>query len=381
VACGTAHADEPVVVIDLRPGDPQALASSRAELRAALGAVQGLTVRDDAGLDAGLGGGGADGDRGEVTARLAEARAAFGDLDCARASAAADRAIDTLAARQASGLDDGGSLRSAWAIVLVCADQDGDRRRAQRASDRLRGLGLATGTDAGIAPAIWDRYPEIDASTDRDIVAVTVDTDPDGAAVWIDHVAIGRAPVTIHLPAGEHVVAAGLGAHRLATRVTLAHKPVTAQLQLVDRSGPHAAVATLVEKWRDGSLSPTAEGLAQVMAAIEVRFAVILAGTSRMQLWALAPGSRKARKIDDASAADTMAIGAMIVDRVTAWDHNAPDPDQPLLVETRADRDRRRGPPEKWWVYAAIVGAVVVGTAILYFQDSAENRQQIVIRF
>src|SRR5688500_7648891 len=145
-----APGDEDLVVIDLRPGDPAALRGSRAELVTALGGIAGIAVRADAGLDAALAGEASDQDALDVRAALDEAREAFGALDCARATTAADRAIDLLAGRQAVGLDDGSALRGAWAYVLLCADRDGDTARAQRAAQRLRALGVVQASDAGL---------------------------------------------------------------------------------------------------------------------------------------------------------------------------------------------------------------------------------------
>ncbi|MCB9573746.1 MAG: hypothetical protein H6709_16830, partial [Kofleriaceae bacterium] len=64
-----AHA-EPVIVVDLRAGDPEALRPSRAALIDALGGVQGVRVRDDAGLDGALAGEAADLDAASVRAAL-----------------------------------------------------------------------------------------------------------------------------------------------------------------------------------------------------------------------------------------------------------------------------------------------------------------------
>ena len=380
VLAGPARADEPVIVIDLRPGDADGLAASRDELFAELGRISGITVRRADGLDRALAGEASDTDAAEVRAALDEARAAFGELDCKRAAPAADRAIDLLAGRQAAGLDDGLALRGAWAYVLLCADQAGDRSRAQTAADRLRDLGVTSGDQAGISDATWARFPEIDASTDRGLVSLTITTEPAGAAVWIDHREVGVSPVTVHVAAGPHLVAAADGFRRGATRVELAGKDATAAIPLVDRTGPYSAVAGVVKGWRDGALTPTAEALGTVMQSLEVRFALLLVGKSTMQVWALGPRDDKPRKIDDVGRADPMAAVAMITDRVAAWDGNAPDPDLELLVESPEDR-RGKGTPNRWWVYAAIVGAVAVGTTILYLQDAADDYQRIEIRF
>ncbi len=364
-------------MIDLRPGAD--LVESRTAFYDELGNISGLApVRDAEGA---LAGEASDADAPALRAALDAARAAYGNLDCKTAAAQADAAIDLAAARQAAGLDDGTAARSAWAYVLLCADTDGDLRRAQLAAHQLRGLGVTSADDAGISAAVWARYPEIDASTDRDIVALTVETTA-GAAVWIDHASVGTAPVTVYVPAGEHLVAAADGPRRAAIRVTIAGKPVSSTLTLIDQTGEYSAVSAVVKGWRDGALTPTAEALGTVMTTMKVRFALILAGKATVQVWGRGPRDDLPRKIDDAPVDDVMAIGSMITDRVSAWDGRAPDPDQPLLVETPEERAARdHGTPNRWWVYAAIIGAVVVGTTVLYLQDSADDHQMIVLSF
>jgi hypothetical protein len=375
-----AHADEPVILVDLRPGADEALRASRAALRAELASLGGLVLRDEPGLDEALAGDAQGGDDAAQRAALEEARAAFGDLDCGRALAAADRAVLLGAARQAAGHADRLALRGAWAYVLLCSDRAGDRGRAQAAADQLRALGLDSGDAAGIPAAVWDRFPEIDASTDRDIVPLTV-AEPAGAAVWIDHARVGTAPVTVHVAAGEHVVAVADGTRRGDGRIRAEARPLTVTVDLAEGAGAFAAAAAVVAGWRSGRTQPTAEALGTLMRRLEVRFALLLAGRDTVQVWVLGPGDARPRKLDDASRRDPMAIGAIVVDRAAAWDGRAPDPDRPLLRESPDDRGRRRGTPDRWWVYAAIVGAVAAGTAILYFQDAAEDHQRIEIRF
>lgn len=158
-------------------------------------------------------------------------------------------------------------------------------------------------------------------------------------------------------------------------------KAVTAKLDLVDQAGTHSAIAGVVAAWRDGAAAASAEQLGAVMDTLDVRFALVLAGTDTIQVWAKGPGDRVARKLDDGVDDDVMGIAAMISDRVAAWDGRAPDPDLPLLYETDRERTGRRADPVRWWVYASIVGAVLVGSGILYLQDTADDHQTITISF
>jgi hypothetical protein len=74
---------------------------------------------------------------------------------------------------------------------------------------------------------------------------------------------------------------------------------------------------------------------------------------------------------------------ALVVDRVHTWDDHAPDPDRPLLTESpeeRANRDPRKI-PTKWWVYAAILGAVATAVTIVYVHDSASDTQHLELHY
>ncbi len=373
-----------MIVVDLRPGDSAARRNLRRQLIVELRGIQGLTLAQvpelPGGLDGALAGEASDRDVPAVTAALDEARAGFGALGCARTVAAADRAIDLLAARQAPALDDGAAKGRSWALNLLCADQAGERGRAQAAADHLRVLGVVVASDAGLTDATWARFPEMDAQTDRDVVALTVESEA-GVAVWVDHVRVGVAPVTLYVAAGEHVVAAGASTRRGAVRVRADRAAVTATVPLADQTGEHSAIAGVVAAWRAGAVPASATELGALMDRVGVRVALVLAGTDTVQVWAKGPGERAARKLDDGSRVDLMAIAAMVSDRVASWDGRAPDPDRPLLYETHGEREGRRNDPVRWWVYASIVGAVLVGSGILYLQDTADDHQKITITF
>jgi hypothetical protein len=377
-----AHADdEPIIIVDLRPGDPASLATSRATLQDELGAIQGITILRGADLDGALSGAAVDLDAARVTTALAEARTAFGALDCKKASAAADRAIEDLAARQAAGLDDGPALRSAYAYVVLCADRDGDLDTALRAAGRLRALGVTSGDDVGISAATWAKLPEVDV-TGAEIVALTIDADQPGATVWVDHAPAGAAPVTVYLSAGEHVIAAGKSGARAATRLSVAGVKKSVSLSLLDQKGTWSEVAGLIHAWRDKVSSPTNAGLTSVMAAAKVRFAIVLAGARTAEVWGKPARDPIAKKLDTASADSAMELGAIIVDRVAAWDGRAPDGE--LLRETAEERaalygGQRGETKAKWYVYASIAGAVLIGGLVIYSNEAATDRQRITI--
>jgi hypothetical protein len=73
---------------------------------------------------------------------------------------------------------------------------------------------------------------------------------------------------------------------------------------------------------------------------------------------------------------------------VQTWRDRAPDPDQPLLVETPAERRARgiarkgeREEPTPWWVYATIAGALLGGALVIYAHDTAEDTQRVELKF
>lgn len=373
--------DEPIIVVDLRPGDPVDLAGSRASLQDELAKLHGITVKRSPDLDGALSGAAVDQDATRVTAALADARTAFGALDCAKASAAADRAIDDLSARQAAGLDDRQALRAAYAYLVLCADRAGDIDTAVRAASRLRALGVTSGDDVGISAATWSRLPEIDV-TGAEIVAVTVEADRPDATVWVDHVAAGTAPVTVYLPAGEHVIAAGKGSSRGATRIPVKGLKQTVSLALTDQRGTWSEVAGLIHAWRDKVSPPTNAGLTAVMAAAKVRFAIVLAGSRTAEVWGKAPKDPVAKKLDSGAVDSPLELAAIVTDRVAAWDGRAPDGE--LLTETPEERAAlyggdRKQPKAKWYVYASIAGAVLIGGLVIYSNDAATDKQRITI--
>jgi hypothetical protein len=363
--------DEPVAIVDLRPPAAAGRDASRAKLAADLGRLMSLRVAGGDGLEAALAGDGG-GDADLARAAVEDARAGYGALDCAKARPAAEKATLLFAARRAAGKDDGTGPRAAWAYVLLCADGAGDRPAAAFAAGQLRALGAADGTATGISQATWDRYPAIDAQLGGYLVELTVTAEA-GAEVWVDQVRIGPSPATIVVGAGDHVVAAAAGERRGALRVTVTG-PMQLTVPLADQEGAWGAVAETVRGWRGSP--PPGSGLAALMRRIHVRFAFVLGGGERVEVWVLGPGDDAARTIDTVTIDDPAALGAIVHDHVAAWDGRAPDPDRPLLVEDRTGKDGavRRN---HWWVYASLIGAVVVGGAIVYAHDSAHDHQLI----
>jgi hypothetical protein len=71
----------------------------------------------------------------------------------------------------------------------------------------------------------------------------------------------------------------------------------------------------------------------------------------------------------------------VVADRIHAWNDHAPDPDQPLLLDSggarRSARTDEGDRPTKWWVYAAIAGAAAVGGVILLVNEIGTDRQRV----
>lgn len=376
-----AHADEPIVVIDLRsPAAPDRDASRRA-FADALDTVGGVATRRAEGLDAALAGDDA-GDGARAQAQLAAARAAYGALDCAHARPAAEDAALTFAARQAAGLADDAGARAAWAYVLLCADASADRDAAAQAAARLRTLGATSGESIGIPAATWDHYPDIDAHVGRDLVELTVRSpDNAGADVWVDLHRIGPAPAVAVVPAGDHLVAVGRAApdaHRAAQRVT-ATKATAIDVALVDQATPWDDVAAKVQGWR--ATPPTALEIAALLDQLHARVALVLVGGGAVATWVKGPRDAGARQVGDGTLDAPRPIGALVTARIAAWDGGA-EPDAPY-VRTPRTGDGDDAPPRRdhWWVYASLVGAVALGAAAVYAHDSARDHQRIELTF
>ncbi len=370
-----APGGEPLAIIEARPASADRDATRRRFI-AALATVNGVAVVADD-REAALTGVATDADDALATAALAEARDGFGALECGRARPAAEDAVRLLAARQAAAIDETVRMRAAWTYVLLCADRDGDGAMARAAADRLRAIGAA----AAVPPDIWARFPDIDAATDRDIVELTVSA-PVGAAVTIDDVAVGVAPLTRFVAAGKHLVAVATGASRGAVIATVHGKPLTIEVAALDRIAAWRDVAAQVAAWQ-GAAPPTEVEVSELMTRIGVRFAVVLGERGAASLWVRRPQQRTARLVVDGDLGDPLAIGAGVMARVEAWTGAGPDPDQPLLTEDdelvrEVSRPRE---PTRWWVYAVIGGALAAGAATIYALDAGDDRQIIDLTF
>jgi hypothetical protein len=315
-----------------------------------------------------------------LAAAIAAAERAFGALACGDVVPAARQAIAIAAARQAAGRPVP-ELPRAWAYLLLCADREGRIDAAQAAAGQLRALGGSPDVPA----AVWAKYPAIDAIADRELVALDIDTDVAGAAIWIDFQRAGAAPLHVELPAGEHVIAAAAGSRRGSAAGTAVQSQKAVHIPLEDAAGPWADVARRVAGW-GGKLPPPAE-LAWVLARVRARIALVRHGDT-IEAWGQVGRSEAPHLLggDDgiAPAGEVGRVLGVIADRIRAWNDHAPDPDRPLLVEDPGSRTGRKDEPDKptkWWVYAAIGGALAVGATIILVHDSASDRQRVELHY
>jgi hypothetical protein len=369
---------ERVAIFDLGPADD---GHARQKLGALVVAAGMERVSDD-GLDDALAGISRDTDEATIAVEMSQAKQAFGELDCAAATTAARQAIGELAARQAAGLPVP-ELPRAWAYVLLCADRANDTGAALIAASRIRMLGGSPEVPANV----MTKYPDVDAVADRDVFEVEISADVPGAALWVDFQPEGTAPAKLVLAAGEHVIAAASGTRRGFIAGTAVRKQKQVVIPMRDVAGKHADIAARVAGWH-GKMPPPAE-LGAVLSEIHARVAFARHGDT-VEVWGHAGLGEPLRRLGgDQDGVRSMNEAdravALAVDRVRTWNDRAPDPDQPLLVESADERAHRRGDevekPTKWWVYAIIGGAVVGAAAIVYAKDSASDTQRVELHY
>ena len=368
-------AGEPVMLIDLRPGEPGPRGVSRFELEQALTQVQGISMVGDPELAAALAGEITDETAQRAAAALDRAGEARDKGDCAAARTAAGEAIEGLTAAQAAGDPVGDSLTRAHAIELGCADAAGNHGAAQRAAYRLRRLG-APEPPPGLDAAVWSKYPVIDAAGAREIVEISIDVSPAGAEVWLDHKKLGQAPILTLVAKGEHLIAASTGRGRVAQRAVIAAEGTKLSLVVTERAGRWAGPAATVRAWRDGSASANALALGQLMGETGVRVAVVLAGGDQLEAWGRGRGEQAARRIATGRLRAPFGVGAAIVAQIEAWE--GPQVKDEVVRPAQPDDDK---PRQKWWVYAAIVGAVAVAGGLVLANDMADDVQRIELRW
>ncbi|MEM9492799.1 MAG: hypothetical protein AAGC55_26865, partial [Myxococcota bacterium] len=349
---------------------------------------------------------------------LDRAAEAHGRSDCAAVETAGAQAIMGLAARQAAADRAGGTdatiatqLTRAYALLLLCAHAAGDADRAMQVRKQLEQLGVGS-APAGVDAEIWDRYPIIDATTNTQIVELTVTTEPAGGIVWFNHRKIGPAPATVLASEGEHLFAAATpsgnaaraaGAIRVAVKSPAGYgrtaQPVTIPLAAAPSApatdtpagsdAAHLADSLLQETndqiilWRGQAHTVAGARLGQLMTGLGVRVAVLLTDAGQAEMWTLGPGERQARRHAADAIGNVAALASKIRTRTRRWELTGPDPNTELLRETSVTiRDRsQRSKRQPWWVYATILGAVAIGGAVILSRDLADDDQRIEVNW
>ena len=371
-------------MIDLGPGGPGD-GAVRKDLAAAA-VASGFEVALGDGIEDALAGGDVDKDSVQLAGALAEAQRAFGALDCKAALAASARTIGIAAARQAAGLAVP-ELAKAWTYILLCADRTGDVDRAHQAAIRLRALGGSAGKE--VPADVWKKYPDVDTVVDRELVALEITADTPGATIWIDFERRGTAPLQVLLPVGEHVIAAASKTRRGWAAGTAVKTQKQLQIPTQDQRGPSSEVAQRVTSWKGKLPSPVELGW--VMGKVRARVVLVRTG-DRVEAWGRIGLSEAPHRLGDddgvakaSDPADVKRMLALVTDRVLGWNDRSPDPDQPLLVEDpkgkRGFEVKDRDGPTKWWVYAAIIGAVAGAAVLVYSQDTGETIQRVELHY
>jgi hypothetical protein len=381
VASAASQFDDRVAIIDVGPADE----SVRRQLAKAIVAA-GLEPLAGDGVDDALAGIDRERDAPLLAAALADAQQAFGALACAETVTAARTAIEIGAARQASGLAVP-ELARAWTYVLLCADRTGDTTAAMSAARHLRTLGGSADSDHRRDPSVLARYPEVDTLSNREAIELSIDAEVAGADIYVDFRRVGAAPVKIVVTAGSHVIAAGSGAQRGVLTGTVVKSQPHVTVPMHDQRGRYRKLAERVRGWR-GALPPARE-LEAVLKEVGARVAIVRHG-STIEAWGHANRGEPVRRLGDDDGIRTLdqapALAALIADRLEAWTERAPDPDQPLLVETREGIPllRESQPAEertKWWVYATVAGSVLAGALIIYAYERSDPTQRIELRY
>lgn len=190
------------------------------------------------------------------------------------------------------------------------------------------------------------------------------------------------------LTAGTHVIAASAGTRRGVLTGTVVKKQPVVSVPMPDQAGVWGPLAARVAAWK-GKLPPALE-LVAVMNEVGARVALVRHGNT-VEAWGHAGQGEPLRRLGDADdgvrpLAEVGDLAALIADRIATWNGRAPDPDQPLLVETPEERLRntprsKEDDPTPWWVYVTIGAAVLVGGIVIYAKESADDTQRIELSY
>lgn len=382
LSSAAALAAEPVGVLDLRPAEGPAQQADRANLERQLENAPGLDPVADRELADALAG--RQHSAAAVRGRALAARARAAD-DCSAALGPADAAVAELAAARAAGTDVDAALLGAHATLLRCADAAGDTGRALAEAARIRALGVPE-PPPGVEADLWSRYPPVDAASNVHFAELRVESEPAGAAVWIDHRPVGTTPLEVAVPRGQRLVVVAGGGEARSRSVDITGWTASARFDLSPAPSRWRPVRDRVAAWRRGQGRVDPAAVTELMSAVEVSALIAFEKGGGLAVWSLPHGARRARSLGQAST-PAQAI-ELLGGAPRRWSGPGIDPDAPLLRETPEERARyygRRGAGEEdedgqeWWVYAALVGVVGVAAAAIVAHDLGSDRQRIEI--
>lgn len=367
--------------MDLRAGSAEQRAERYGELESALEAEDGMHLGEDAELAAILARRASTRELDRGREQLDHAATAFGKLACATAEEHVAEALLSFAAAQSLGLDVHAERRRALVYRLLCADRDGEIDRAMSAAQELRALG-SEASPKEIPDNVWTRYPTVDAGSNYRTAAVSMASDPAGASIWIDFRPAGRAPSTVLVPEGEHIVAMTDGELAVAKRVLIdgRSRPVILTLPR-GAGGSWSGLSAEVHTLHSGSRAVDGKTIAELLSAIETSLAFVLREPGSIEVWFWNGRSPAARLLGSAPT-PRAAIRVARASLLEVPSGAGLDPSAPLLVEDQSDQEEDEDNDEsKWWLYGAVLGAAVLGTTIILAHDLSDDEQRIEVRF
>jgi hypothetical protein len=168
---------------------------------------------------------------------------------------------------------------------------------------------------------------------------------------------------------------------------TVVKSQPTVTVPMPDQAGPWAMLAEKIASWNQ--TMPAPREIESVMNEVGARVALVRHGNT-VEAWGHAGRGEPLRRLGNDDGVRTLdeapALVALVADRIATWNNRAPDPDQPLLVETPEERRRAGGKgdeeePTKWWVYATIGGALLAGALIIYAHDASSSAQRVELHY
>jgi hypothetical protein len=297
-------------------------------------------------------------------ALMAEAKAAFDDLDFAAALEKAQAALEAFTAHPDSA--DAASLAELHLFIGAVSMQLEGKAAAKRAHESFARALLFDpdltlderryGKDAG---KVFARAQQ-DVSG-RGTGALTVSSSPAGAEVLLRDKPVGLTPLSeaLPVPVGRHLVKltrAGYGPTGVFVDVTPSGATVHAILAPAVGYGNAVEAATRLAQDGIGSgkVPVGAKKLGDVMKARFLVMGVKRGGETPVEVWDVETGNR----LTGLSVADAAAMAATAARVKDFVDH--PSPLAPAVVQ----KEQGGGGPlyQKWWFWTA-VGVVVVGGA------------------